>query len=81
MPDQPKDRRPGVPGSEPKATRSPAAQSSAAPALPSWCNTHLTAEEEAELGRESIRREGRISSEEMKAFIESLPGYVPKGEA
>lgn len=71
MPDQPNDRRPGAPDSEPKAT----------PALPSWCNTHLTAEEEAELGRESIRREGRISSEEMKAFIESLPGYVPKGDA
>jgi hypothetical protein len=57
------------------------ATSSAHPPPPRWWNTHLTAEEEAELGRESIRREGRISSEEMKAFIQSLSGYVPKSSA
>lgn len=53
------------------------AEADAEPGPPPWLDTHLTAEEEAELGRDSIRRDGSISSEEMRAFIESLPGYVP----
>ena len=43
-----------------------------------WLGRHLTADEDAELGRRSLREHGGHSPNEMRKFIRSLPGYVPK---
>lgn len=79
MPDQPMNRHgPRNGGPEPKAKSGAASGAKGKLGPPPWWNTHLTVEEEAKLGRESTRQEGRSSREDMKAFTPSPPGYVPK---
>lgn len=53
-------------------------RNASAPSRPAWFNDDLSSEELAELGRLSIRQEGAISSAEMRAWIDALPGYVPR---